>query len=226
LKYNVDHFVFISTDKAVNPSSIMGASKRVAEMVVLKAGREHGKNYSVVRFGNVLGSRGSVVLTFKKQIAEGGPLTITHPDIERFFMTIPEAVQLVLQASVIGNGGEIFVLDMGKALKIIDLAKDIIRLSGYEVEKDIKIISTGLRPGEKLYEELFIEGEKYEKTIHGKILIASNASHFIPNQFEVNLELLIEKRFDSDKDAIINLLKQLVPEYTSKKETDTIAESA
>lgn len=226
LKYNVEHFVFISTDKAVNPSSIMGASKRVAEMVVLKAAREHGKNFSVVRFGNVLGSRGSVVLTFKKQIAEGGPITITHPDIERFFMTIPEAVQLVLQASVIGNGGEIFVLDMGKALKIIDLAKDIIRLSGYEVEKDIKIISTGLRPGEKLYEELFIEGEKYEKTIHGKILIASNASHFIPNQFEVNLELLIEKRFDSDKDSIVNILKQLVPEYRAKEETDPIAESA
>lgn len=224
LKHNVEHFVFISTDKAVNPSSIMGASKRVAEMIVLKAAREHGKNFSVVRFGNVLGSRGSVVLTFKKQIAEGGPVTITDPEIERFFMTIPEAVQLVLQASVIGNGGEIFVLDMGKALKIIDLAKDIIRLSGYEVDKDIKIISTGLRPGEKLYEELFIDGEKYEKTIHGKILIATNASHFIPNQFEVNLELLIEKRFDSDKDSIINILKQLVPEYISKEKTDVISE--
>lgn len=213
LKHNVEHFVFISTDKAVNPSSIMGASKRVAEMIVLKAGRTYGKNYSAVRFGNVLGSRGSVVLTFKRQIAEGGPVTITHPDIERFFMTIPEAVQLVLQASVIGNGGEIFVLDMGKPIKIIDLAKDIIRLSGYEVDKDIKIIQTGLRSGEKLYEELFIAGEIYEKTLHEKILIASNASHFIPDNFDFNLETLIEKRYDNDKEMIVGLLKRLVPEY-------------
>lgn len=213
LKHNVDHFVFISTDKAVNPSSIMGASKRVAEMIVLKAARVHGRNYSTVRFGNVLGSRGSVVLTFKKQIAEGGPVTITHPDIQRYFMTIPEAVQLVLQASVIGNGGEIFVLDMGKPIKILDLAKDIIRLSGYEVDKEIKIIHTGLRPGEKLFEELFIPGEIYEKTIHEKILIAANASHFIPHNFEENLEILLSKRYDNDTEAIKSNLKRLVPEF-------------
>ncbi|MBK8982140.1 MAG: polysaccharide biosynthesis protein [Ignavibacteria bacterium] len=213
LKHNVDHFVFISTDKAVNPSSIMGASKRVAEMIVLNAARKHGKNYSTVRFGNVLGSRGSVVLTFKRQISEGGPVTITHPDIQRYFMTIPEAVQLVLQASVIGNGGEIFVLDMGKPIKIIDLAKDIIRLSGYEVDRDIKIVNTGLRPGEKLFEELFIPGELYEKTIHEKILIATNASQFIPENFSGNLELLINKRYDSDKELIKSHLKILVPEY-------------
>lgn len=213
LKHNVEHFVYISTDKAVNPSSIMGASKRVAEMIVLKAARENEKNYSAVRFGNVLGSRGSVVPTFKKQIAEGGPVTITHPEIERFFMTIPEAVQLVLQASVIGNGGEIFVLDMGAPLKILDLAKDIIRLSGYEVDKDIKIIHTGLRPGEKMYEELFIAGEIYEKTIHEKVLIATNASQFIPEFFEENLEMLIDKRHENDKEAIINLLNKLVPEF-------------
>ncbi|MBP9191144.1 MAG: polysaccharide biosynthesis protein [Ignavibacteria bacterium] len=219
LKHNVGHFVFISTDKAVNPSSIMGASKRVAEMIVLKAGRTYGKNYSAVRFGNVLGSRGSVVLTFKRQIAEGGPVTITHPDIQRFFMTIPEAVQLVLQASVIGNGGEIFVLDMGKPIKIIDLAKDIIRLSGYEVEKDIKIIQTGLRSGEKLYEELFIPGEIYEKTLHEKILIASNASHFIPDNFDFNLETLIEKRHENDKELIVSMLKRLVPEYVTDEQT-------
>lgn len=216
LKHNVEHFVFISTDKAVNPSSVMGASKRVAEMIVLKAAREHQKNYSAVRFGNVLGSRGSVVLTFKKQISEGGPITITHPDIERFFMTIPEAVQLVLQASVIGKGGEIFVLDMGNPIKIIDLAKDIIRLSGYEVDKDIKIVTTGLRPGEKMFEELFISGEKYEKTIHGKILIATNASQFIPDQFDINLNLLLQKRHENNKEAIISMLKLLVPEYTSE----------
>lgn len=222
LKHNVEHFVFISTDKAVNPSSIMGASKRVAEMIVLKAAREYGKNYSAVRFGNVLGSRGSVVFTFKKQIAEGGPVTITHPDIERYFMTIPEAVQLVLQASVIGKGGEIFVLDMGKPIKIMDLAKDIIRLSGYEVDKDIKIIQTGLRPGEKLYEELFIQGEIYEKTIHDKILIATNASQFIPDLFDHNLESLLDKRHDSDKDLIISMLKRLVPEYSTEEQIPNV----
>lgn len=215
LKHNVNHFVFISTDKAVNPSSIMGASKRVAEMIVLNAAREHRKNYSTVRFGNVLGSRGSVVLTFKRQIAEGGPVTITDPEIQRYFMTIPEAVQLVLQASVIGNGGEIFVLDMGKPIKILDLAKDIIRLSGYEVDKDIKIVETGLRPGEKLFEELFIPGEIYEKTIHEKILIATNASHFIPENFKTNLELLLTKRYDNGSDTIKYHLKLLVPEYMS-----------
>lgn len=213
LKHNVDHFVYISTDKAVNPSSVMGASKRVAEMIVLKAARVYGKNYSAVRFGNVLGSRGSVVLTFKRQIAEGGPVTITHPDIQRYFMTIPEAVQLVLQASVIGNGGEIFVLDMGKPVKVLDLAKDIIRLSGYEVDKDIKIAYTGLRPGEKLYEELFIPGEQYAKTIHEKILIAKNASHFIPDNFEVNLEYLLARKNDADRDLIVSMLQKLVPEY-------------
>lgn len=219
LKHNVEHFVYISTDKAVNPSSIMGASKRVAEMIVLKAARVYGKNYSAVRFGNVLGSRGSVVLTFKRQISEGGPVTITHPDIQRFFMTIPEAVQLVLQASVIGNGGEIFVLDMGKAVKVVDLAKDIIRLSGYEVDKDIKIVYTGMRPGEKLYEELFIPGELYEKTIHEKILIATNASNFIPDHFDYNLETLLEKRYDNDKELIVSMLKKLVPEYLSEEQT-------
>ncbi|MDZ4712106.1 MAG: nucleoside-diphosphate sugar epimerase/dehydratase [bacterium] len=222
LKHNVEHFVYISTDKAVNPSSIMGASKRVAEMIVLKAARVYGKNYSAVRFGNVLGSRGSVVLTFKRQIAEGGPVTITHPDMQRFFMTIPEAVQLVLQASVIGKGGEIFVLDMGKPVKVLDLAKDIIRLSGYEVEKDIKIIHTGLRPGEKLYEELFIEGEIYEKTIHEKILIATNASHFISDNFDENLEALLSRKYD-DRDTIISMLKRLVPEYLSDEQIATNA---
>ncbi|MBV6478579.1 MAG: UDP-N-acetyl-alpha-D-glucosamine C6 dehydratase [Ignavibacteria bacterium] len=214
LKHDVDHFVFISTDKAVNPSSIMGASKRIAEMIVLKAARESGKNYSAVRFGNVLGSRGSVVLTFKKQIAEGGPITITDPNIQRFFMTIPEAVQLVLQASVIGNGGDIFVLDMGEPIRIVDLAKDIIRLSGYEADKDIHIEYTGLRPGEKLFEELFIPGENYKNTIHEKILIASNASHFIPDEFDVNLQILLQNRYENDKETIISLLKKLVPEYT------------
>lgn len=217
LKYNVEHFVFISTDKAVNPSSVMGASKRVAEMIVLKAARMYGKNYSCVRFGNVLGSRGSVVHTFKRQISEGGPVTVTHPDIERYFMTIPEAVQLVLQASVIGKGGQIFVLNMGDPVKIVDLAKDIIRLSGYEVDKDIKIVYTGIRSGEKLYEELFISGENYDKTIHDKILIATNASNFISDNFEENLELLLERRYENDKSQITHLLKKLVPEFMAEE---------
>lgn len=137
-------------------------------------------------------------------------------------MTIPEAVQLVLQASVIGGGGEIFVLDMGKPIKIIDLAKDIIRLSGYEVEKDIRIVQTGLRPGEKLFEELFIPGEIYEKTIHEKILIASNASQFIPEGFEENLEILLEKRHENERDTIVGLLKRLVPEYSGEEQAATV----
>jgi FlaA1/EpsC-like NDP-sugar epimerase len=164
LRSDVNHFVMISTDKAVNPTNIMGASKRTAEMLVLQAAKKSGKPFVVVRFGNVLGSRGSVVPTFKQQIAQGGPITITHPDICRYFMTIPEAVQLVLQSAVLGRGGEILMLDMGQPVKIVDLAKDLIRLSGYEVDKDIKIQFSGLRPGEKLYEELFIQGEEYEPT--------------------------------------------------------------
>ncbi|MGL5796150.1 MAG: polysaccharide biosynthesis protein, partial [Waterburya sp.] len=162
IKYNVSNFVMISTDKAVNPTNVMGASKRTAEMLVLQAAKNSGRPYAVVRFGNVLGSRGSVVPTFTKQIAKGGPVTITHPEICRYFMTIPEAVQLVLQASVLSSQnsqGQIFMLNMGQPVKIVDLAKDLIRLSGYEVGKDIEIVFTGLRPGEKLYEELLVEGE-------------------------------------------------------------------
>ena len=149
-------------------------------MLVLQAAQKSGKPYVVVRFGNVLGSRGSVVPTFKQQIAKGGPITVTHPDIRRYFMTIPEAVQLVLQAAVVGCGGAILMLDMGQPVKIVDLAKDLIRLSGLQVDKDIKIQFTGLRPGEKLFEELFIPGEQYEKTEHEKILIVKNARNFTP----------------------------------------------
>jgi FlaA1/EpsC-like NDP-sugar epimerase len=196
LRWDVKHFVMISTDKAVNPTSIMGASKRVAELLVLQASRTSGKPYEAVRFGNVLGSRGSVVLTFRQQIAAGGPVTVTHPDMRRFFMTIPEAVQLVLQAAVIGRGGEIFTLDMGEPVHLIDLACDMIRLSGLTLGRDIDIKFTGVRPGEKLFEELFVKGEDYRLTSNEKIYIATNASNFIPEHLNdsVNDLLIVHKR--------------------------------
>jgi FlaA1/EpsC-like NDP-sugar epimerase len=163
LKFNIQNFVLISTDKAVNPTSIMGASKRLAEMIVHNAAINSGYRYCAVRFGNVLGSRGSVVKTFKKQLEKGGPITVTHPDIIRYLITIPEAVQLVLQASVLSKGGEIFMLDMGKPIKIVDLAKDLIKLSGFVEGKDIKIVFTGLRPGEKLYRRIICSPERIMK---------------------------------------------------------------
>ncbi|MCB0207764.1 MAG: polysaccharide biosynthesis protein [Anaerolineae bacterium] len=168
-QYGVARFVLISTDKAVNPSSIMGATKRLAELLVISTAQRTGRAYMAVRFGNVLGSRGSVIPIFQRQIAAGGPLTITHPSMRRYFMTIPEAVQLVLQSSVLGKGGDIFVLDMGQQVRILDLAVDLIKLSGLEPEQDIKIIYSGIRPGEKLAEELFLENEAYGRTSHPKI---------------------------------------------------------
>ncbi len=216
LQYNVKHFVMISTDKAVNPTNIMGASKRVAEMLVLQAARESGKPYVAVRFGNVLGSRGSVVPTFKKQIAAGGPVTVTHPDICRYFMTIPEAVQLVLQAVVLGRGGEVLMLNMGQPVKIVDLAAELIRLSGYEVNKDIEIMFTGLRPGEKLFEELFIAGEEYEPTEHEKLLVVKNASRIIPEKLGITVEALCKAAANNNVDAITFLLEKIVPGYKAK----------
>lgn len=213
LRNGTENFVLISTDKAVNPTSIMGASKRVAEMIVLNYAKNFNKNYVAVRFGNVLGSRGSVIHTFRKQIKDGGPVTLTHPDITRYFMTIPEASQLVLQASVLGKGGEVFVLDMGEPIKVIDLAADMIRLSGYEVDKDIKIEITGLRPGEKLFEELFIKEEKYEQTLHEKILIATNASNVCMENFDNMVEDLIEISNNSNKSQIVYMLKKIIKEY-------------
>ncbi|MGA7933701.1 MAG: nucleoside-diphosphate sugar epimerase/dehydratase, partial [Kovacikia sp.] len=213
LKYNVSHFVMISTDKAVNPTNVMGASKRMAEMLVLQAAQRTGKPYVVVRFGNVLGSRGSVVPTFQKQIALGGPITITHPDICRYFMTIPEAVQLVLQAALLSQGGEVMMLDMGQPIKIVDLARDMIRLSGHKVGEDIDIVFTGLRPGEKLFEELFIEGEQYERTQHEKILIARNASQHVPVNLSSTIDVLSEAAARNDDQLIISLLEQMVTGY-------------
>lgn len=214
LQHGVENFVMLSTDKAVNPTSVMGASKRVAEMLVLQAARKSGKPFVTVRFGNVLGSRGSIVPIIRRQIANGGPVTITDPEICRYFMTIPEAVQLVLQASLIGHKGEVFVLKMGQPVKIVDLAKDLIRLSGYEVDKDIKIIFTGLRPGEKLFEELFISGEHYNETQHEKILIAQNASGFVPKNLDLAVKALCTAAAKNNSASITFLLQQLVPEYT------------
>jgi FlaA1/EpsC-like NDP-sugar epimerase/EAL domain-containing protein (putative c-di-GMP-specific phosphodiesterase class I) len=214
VQYQVKHFVMISSDKVVNPTNVMGASKRVAEMLVLQAAKASGKHYAVVRFGNVLGSRGSVVPTFQKQIANGGPISITHPDICRYFMTIPEAVQLVLQASVLSvNGGEIFMLNMGQPVKIVDLATDLIRLSGYKVGKDIDIVFTGLRPGEKLYEELLIPGEEYKSTEHQKILVVKNTSGMVPDNLDVVLDALYSAAAQNNHILILLLLEQLVAGY-------------
>ncbi len=214
LEYDVERFVMISTDKAVNPTNVMGASKRVAEMLVLQAAQTSGRYFAVVRFGNVLGSRGSVVPTFKQQIAAGGPITVTHPDIRRYFMTIPEAVQLTLQASVLSRGGEVFMLDMGQPVKIVDLAKDLINLSGYEVGKDIEIAFTGLRPGEKLFEELFLPGEQYERTQHEKIIIVGNASSNLPENLIAKVEALSKAAAKNDAGLIVFLLEKLVLGYT------------
>jgi len=222
LRYDVEHFVMISTDKAVNPTNIMGASKRIGEILVLRAAQKSGKHFAVVRFGNVLGSRGSVVPTFKQQIAKGGPVTITHPDICRYFMTIPEAVQLALQAAVLCRGGEVFMLDMGQPVKIVDLAKDLIRLSGYEVGKDIDIVFSGLRPGEKLFEELFISGEEYAQTEHQKIRIAHNASGVVPEIVDFKVDALCGAADQNDCYSIVFLLRQLIPEYQPNRPPDQV----
>lgn len=210
---NVPHFVMISTDKAVNPTSVMGASKRAAELLVHQAAKQTGKPYVTVRFGNVLGSRGSVVLTFKQQIANGGPVTVTHPEMKRFFMTIPEAVQLVLQAATIGHGGEVFVLDMGEPMKIVDLARDLIELSGLEVGRDIDIVFTGMRPGEKLFEELFIPGENYRRTQHEKIFLAANASSFVLPDLDEMVDALVGAAEREDETAVYRGLQNLIPEF-------------
>ncbi len=190
-EYGVERFVLISSDKAVNPTSIMGATKRMGELLVMAAAQQSGRAYMAVRFGNVLGSRGSVIPIFQRQIAAGGPLTITHPKMTRYFMTIPEAVHLVLEAAVMGRGKEVFVLDMGEPVKILDLATDIIKLSGLEPERDIKIVYSGIRPGEKLSEELFLADEDYQRTTHGKIFVAKHENIIETQALEqVVLELI------------------------------------
>jgi FlaA1/EpsC-like NDP-sugar epimerase len=215
---DVRHFVMISTDKAVNPTSVMGATKRVAELLMRQTALDTGKPYVAVRFGNVLGSRGSVVLTFKRQIAAGGPITITHPEMQRYFMVIPEAVQLVLQAAVMGRGGEIFMLNMGEPVKIVNLARDMIRLSGLEVGHDIDIHFSGIRPGEKLFEELFSEGENYERTAHEKIMIATHASSFLPPRLNAEISALEAAAMTNDDESALRRLRLLVPEF--RRESD------
>jgi FlaA1/EpsC-like NDP-sugar epimerase len=220
----VGRFVMISTDKAVNPTNVMGASKRTAELLVHHAALTSGLPYVAVRFGNVLGSRGSVVLTFKQQIAAGGPVTVTHPEITRYFMTISEAVQLVLQAAVLGQGGEIFMLDMGEPVKIVDMARDMIELSGLEVGHDIDIVFTGLRPGEKLYEELFIAGEEYQPTPHEKISIAVNASMVSSPNLSEMINAIEHAAERNDHVAIRHLLKMLVPEYQPPQKVEAASD--
>jgi FlaA1/EpsC-like NDP-sugar epimerase len=207
-----EHFVLISTDKAVRPTSVMGASKRVAELIVQHAALKHNRNFVSVRFGNVLGSRGSVVPTFLRQIRAGGPVTVTHPEMRRFFMTIPEAVQLVLQAGALGRGGEVFLLDMGEPIKVVDLALDLIRLSGLPGGADIEGKFTGMRPGEKLYEEMFFTGEAVIPTEHPKILRARNG--ILPDSVVRRMDTLVHATtVRSTEEEIRALLRSLVPDF-------------
>ena len=203
------HFVFISTDKAVNPTSIMGATKLVSEKLVHDAAIRTGSAFVSVRFGNVLASRGSVVPIFEGQIARGGPVTVTDPEMCRYFMTIPEAVQLVFQAATLGKGGETFVLDMGEPVKIVDLATDLIKLSGLEVGRDIEIKFTGLRPGEKMYEELFVDGEEFDRTSHEKIVVARNGNGKLATDQRIQ-ELLAAAR-DGEHFKLRQILHELLP---------------
>jgi FlaA1/EpsC-like NDP-sugar epimerase len=209
-RHGADAFVLISTDKAVNPSSVMGTSKRIAELLVRTL--PFATRYTAVRFGNVLGSQGSVVPILKEQIAAGGPVTITHPDMTRYFMTIPEAVELVIQASAMGAGHEVFLLDMGEPVKIVDLATDLIKLSGLRPEVDIPIVFTGVRPGEKLFEELMLDAEKNDRTTHPKILVAKHAE-LDGATFGAKLEELRRAVSENDEAATRRLLRDLVPEY-------------
>ncbi|MGH8650149.1 MAG: polysaccharide biosynthesis protein, partial [Burkholderiales bacterium] len=212
-RLGVERFVLVSTDKAVNPASVMGATKRIAELLVQQRAARSKTRFSTVRFGNVLGSRGSVVPTFLRQIQTGGPVTVTHPEMRRYFMTIPEAVQLVLQAGAIGRGGEVFVLDMGEPVKIADLARDLIRLSGFS-EDDIHITYTGLRPGEKLYEEPLAGDESLLPTPHSKLKVAraqQEDSDWLPR-----LESWLLSGSEVDDARVKAELAKWVPDYSPR----------
>lgn len=214
VEHQVEKFVFVSTDKAVNPTNVMGASKRIAEIYIQSLGKKSKTRFITTRFGNVLGSNGSVIPRFKKQIESGGPVTITHPDITRYFMTIPEACQLVLEAGCMGKGGEIFVFDMGKSVKIIDLARKMIKLSGLQEEKDIKIKVTGLRPGEKLFEELLADAENTLPTHHSQILIGK-VREYEYNEVNQTIESIIKLFNTQNNELIVKHMKTIVPEYKS-----------
>lgn len=220
LEFGVKYFVNISTDKAVNPTSVMGASKRIAEQVVQNAAARAGEDqfFVSVRFGNVLGSRGSVIPIFRDQIRNGGPVTITHPDMIRYFMTIPEASQLVLQAGALNQNGSVFVLDMGSPVRILDMAKDLIKLSGLTPDKDIKIKFTGIRPGEKLYEELLTSEEGTEVTNYEKIMVARKNG--MSEDFSEKLDQLFESARQGDPDCIRSMIRTLVPSYIGLEKGD------
>jgi FlaA1/EpsC-like NDP-sugar epimerase len=211
----VERFVLISSDKAVNPSSVMGVTKRVAELLVQASARRSGRPYLAVRFGNVLDSQGSVVPIFREQIARGGPVTVTHPEVRRYFMTIPEAVQLVLQASALGQGGDVFMLDMGEPVRIVDLARDLIELSGLEAGRDVEVVYIGLRRGEKLFEELSLASEEYQPTSHDKIFALRNGLPEFdgPQDLERAVENLVLLARQGDESRIRAKLAEIVPEY-------------
>jgi FlaA1/EpsC-like NDP-sugar epimerase len=210
-EFMTETFIMISTDKAVRPTSIMGATKRIAELVTQHLNGQFTTRYVAVRFGNVIGSNGSVIPLFRKQISEGGPVTVTHKDMVRYFMTIPEAAQLVLQAGTMGSGGEIFILDMGKPVKILDLAIDLITLSGFKPYKDIDIVMTGIRPGEKLYEELQITEEGMSKTRHPKIFIGSLVA-YPADKMQQSLAHLSELVNKGSEEEVRSYISELLPE--------------
>jgi FlaA1/EpsC-like NDP-sugar epimerase len=225
VEYGVEKFILVSTDKAVNPTNIMGASKRSAEIYIQSLNKITDTSFITTRFGNVLGSNGSVIPLFKKQIQRGGPITVTHPDVTRYFMTIPEACKLVLEAGSTGKGGEIFVFDMGESVKIIDLAKKMIRLSGLTIGKDIEIKFTGLRPGEKLHEELLNEKEHLLPTHHPKILIGKVREYDFEHIKNKIIELIDLAQNQAAQDILARKIKELVPEYVSQNAEFTLVEA-
>ncbi len=211
VKFDVERLVMISTDKAIRPANVMGATKRLAEMTVLDAAEQYKRDFCVVRFGNVLGSRGSVVPLFKRQIARGGPVTITHPDMKRYFMTIPEAVNLVLQAASMGMGGETYVLNMGEQVKILDLAEDLIRLSGLEPGRDIEIIFTGIRPGEKLSEDLWDSGNAFAKTLHPDIYKVDGKDDLQGGELGKSINEIIHLARGGEAETVLEMMDNLIP---------------